>query len=94
MRIDVDRVRSDTPGCANVLHLGNAGSSLPTSSTLAAPKEYLDLEAMEGGYEAMSIANDDIEKFYGASAALLNCEPHEIACPRHAGHRSMSHPGT
>lgn len=29
MSIDLERVRSDTPGCANVAYLNNAGSALP-----------------------------------------------------------------
>lgn len=79
MHIDVERARRDTPGSTNVLHLSNAGSSLPAASTLAAHNRYLELEAMEGGYEAMSVAADELNGFYSAAARLVNCEPHEIA---------------
>jgi len=79
MMIDIERVRAETPGSETLIHLNNAGSSLPAASTLAAHKAYLDLEASEGGYEAMSIAAEEVERFYTASAALLNCDPHEVA---------------
>ena len=79
MTIDLAVARADTPGCTNVLHLNNAGSALPTTSTLRAQQGYLDLEASVGGYEAMSIATDEIQSWYTASAELLNCEPGEVA---------------
>jgi selenocysteine lyase/cysteine desulfurase len=79
MTIDIGKARADTPGCAKVLHFNNAGSSLLTTSTLDAVKGYLDLEANSGGYEAMTIAADRIDLFYTASAALLNCNPTEVA---------------
>jgi len=79
MKINVDRARLDTPGSETLIHLNNAGSSLPAASTLAAQKSYLDLEAREGGYEATSIAAEEINRFSTASAALLNCDPNEVA---------------
>ncbi|GMQ98150.1 MAG: aminotransferase class V-fold PLP-dependent enzyme [Acidimicrobiia bacterium] len=79
MMIDIEKVRGDTPGSETLIHLNNAGSSLPATSTLAAHKAYLDLEAREGGYEATTIAEGEIARFYTASAKLLNCDPGEIA---------------
>jgi cysteine desulfurase/selenocysteine lyase len=79
MTIDIEKARTDTPGCANVLHFNNAGSSLPTTSTLNAVKDYLDLEASAGGYEAMTLAADRIDCFYATAAGLLNCDPSEVA---------------
>lgn len=79
MTINIDKARADTPGCTNVLHLNNAGSSLPTTSTLDAVKGYLDLEARAGGYEAMALAADRIDHFYAAACRLLHCDPSEVA---------------
>jgi len=79
MKIDIEKVRADTPGSETLIHLNNAGSSLPAASTLSAHKAYLDLEAREGGYEAEMIAKEEIALFYTASAQLLNCDPDEVA---------------
>jgi len=48
--MDVERLRSNTPGVKNVIHFNNAGCSLPDLDTLNATKGYLDLEAQIGGY--------------------------------------------
>ncbi|GMR02589.1 MAG: aminotransferase class V-fold PLP-dependent enzyme [Acidimicrobiia bacterium] len=77
--IDIARVRADTPSCTKVLHFNNAGSSLPTTTTLDAHLGYLKLEASIGGYEAMAAASDDLNVFYTATASLLGCEPAEVA---------------
>lgn len=77
--IDTEKVRADTPGCRNVIHFGNAGSSLPTSATLEAHIGYLELEGAIGGYEAMAAAIENLDTFYTASARLLNCAPDEVA---------------
>lgn len=77
--IDINAVRAETPGCENVVHLSNAGSSLPTSETLDAQIDYLRLEASIGGYEAMAAASTDLDNFYQAAGTLLNCSPHEMS---------------
>jgi cysteine desulfurase/selenocysteine lyase len=77
--LDVRRLRAQTPGCAAVLHLNNAGASLPTQRTLAAVVEHLQLEARIGGYEAAAEAAERIDAFYPAAAALIGAQPDEIA---------------
>lgn len=79
MTFDIDRARNDTPGCSNVLHFNNAGSSLPPRQVVEAQVEYLQLEAMTGGYEAAAAAQDKIECVYDAAATLINAAPDEIA---------------
>lgn len=77
--IDVERARAETPGCEHVLHLNNAGSSLPPRPVLEATIGHLELEARIGGYEAHEQNEAAIERFYDATAALIGAERREIA---------------
>ncbi len=69
--MDITRLRDETPGCAIVNHLNNAGSSLPTRRTLDATLDHLRLEAEIGGYEAADQAQERIEAFYPSAARLI-----------------------
>jgi selenocysteine lyase/cysteine desulfurase len=79
MNLDVARARRETPGCDLVLHFNHAGASLMPQPVLDATVNHLNLEAEIGGYEAADRENVAIERFYGAAAALLGCDPDEIA---------------
>jgi cysteine desulfurase/selenocysteine lyase len=79
MAIDVPRVRADTPGIANVLHLNNAGAALPPRPVTEALIAHLQREAEIGGYEAADEAEQQLEHCYDAIAQLLNCRRDEIA---------------
>lgn len=84
MAFDLARARAETPGCDAVLHLNNAGASLPTAPVLAAVTGHLELEAARGGYEAAAEAHDKVERAYDAAALLLNCGRDEIAVVENA----------
>jgi cysteine desulfurase / selenocysteine lyase len=77
--IDVTQARRDTPGCAHVAHLNNAGAALPPRPVTAAVVRHLEREAEIGGYEAARAAAGAVEHTYTAIARLLGCEPAEIA---------------
>jgi cysteine desulfurase / selenocysteine lyase len=77
--IDVERARAETPGCARVAHLNNAGSSLPPQPVLDAVFGHLALESQLGGYEAHAANEEAIERFYAAVAALVGAQTTEIA---------------
>ncbi len=79
MSIDIAAVRADTPGCEKVLHLNNAGASLPPSVVVERVKQHLDLEAAMGGYEAADRAADEHERVYASIARMLGCRAEEIA---------------
>jgi selenocysteine lyase/cysteine desulfurase len=77
--IDVPRARRETPGCAQVTHLNNAGAALPPAVVTETVIEHLRLEARIGGYEAAAAASDAFEHTYDAIATLIGCRPSEIA---------------
>ncbi len=79
MTIDVERARRETPGSQRVLHFNNAGSALMPQPVLKAMRDYLDLEAQIGGYEAADREEAAVERLYGAAAQMLGCAPDEIA---------------
>jgi selenocysteine lyase/cysteine desulfurase len=84
MTIDLDRLRADTPGCAEVAHFNNAGSSLPPQPVLDAVIAHLQLEARIGGYEAANQADERLEAVYASIAKLINANPDEIALVENA----------
>lgn len=84
LTLDVDRIRSDTPGCASVVHLNSAGASLMPAVVHDALVRHLDREARVGGYEAEADAADAIDGTYRSLARLLGCEPCEIALVENA----------
>lgn len=77
--IDIDSVRADTPGCAEVVHLNNAGASLPPRAVLSATVDHLEAEARVGGYEAATSRAEDLNRVNDAGAVLLGCRPNELA---------------
>jgi selenocysteine lyase/cysteine desulfurase len=77
--LDVERLRSETPGCAHVAHLNNAGSSLPPAPVLDAVVDHLQREAEIGGYEAAAERAGRLAHTYDALARLIGAQPHELA---------------
>ena len=77
--IDIEAVRTDTPACEKVIHFNNAGASLMPDPVFKSITDHLELEREIGGYEAENLAADKFASFYTEFAALLNCEPLEIA---------------
>lgn len=86
MAFDLQRARQETPGCEHVLHLNNAGASLPPQPVLDAMIAHLQLEARIGGYEAAEQAEAAVEHTYDAAASLLGCSREEIALAESATH--------
>lgn len=88
----IARLREETPGIAGVnpdtpggvAHFNNAGSALPPRCVLDAQLDYLNLEAIAGGYETTELRAADLQRPYDALGRLLNCAPHEIAVTQSA----------
>lgn len=71
MAIDIEAVRAQTPGCGSTIHLNNAGSSLPPTIVLDAVVDYLQTEALVGGYEIADDRQADLDAVYRSAADLL-----------------------
>ena len=84
MPLDVDRAREQTPGCANVVHLNNAGAALPPTPVTDAVIDHLRLEARIGGYEAAAAAASRVNNVYEAIARLIGCRSQEVAVVENA----------
>lgn len=77
--LDINRLRSETPGCAISAYFNHSGSSLPTNATLSAVTEHLQREALYGGMEAAAGAAEQIQEVRIDAAKLLGATPEEIA---------------
>ena len=77
--LDIEKIRSETPGCSQKIHFNNAGSSLSPQSVTDAVISYLTREQEVGGYEAAEEAKYLLHNFYVEFAELLNCDESEIA---------------
>jgi cysteine desulfurase / selenocysteine lyase len=79
MTLDVARARAQTRGVSNVVHLNSAGSALMPIPVADALHEYLKDEEMSGGYETAGARAHQLDRFYDATARLINCQPTEVA---------------
>ncbi|HEX4705173.1 MAG TPA: aminotransferase class V-fold PLP-dependent enzyme [Pseudonocardiaceae bacterium] len=76
---DVARARAETPGCAEVVHLNNAGAALPPACVTDTVIGHLRAEALRGGYETADAAAPAIAAAYASIARLLNADSSDIA---------------
>ncbi|OJF12970.1 aminotransferase class V-fold PLP-dependent enzyme [Couchioplanes caeruleus] len=82
--VDVDRARRETPGCATVTHLNNAGAALPPAVVTDTVIAHLQRESRIGGYEAAAEAAERVEDVYRSLARLIGADPDEIAVVENA----------
>lgn len=83
-KIDVEKVRRETPGCREVIHFNNAGAALMPQQVIDATIGHLRLEAAIGGYEAADQAEEKIVATYDAVARLIGADTDEIAIVENA----------
>ena len=81
---EVERWRAETPGCANVIHLNNAGASLMPQPVLMAIVDHLHREANFGGYESADEAAAAVQDAYASVARLIGAQPRNIAVVENA----------
>ena len=93
MNIDLQRWRSDTPGCAVRNHLNNAGAALMPRPVIEAIDAHIALESEIGGYEAEEERQTQSAAVYEAIGALVNAPARNMAVVANATDgfvRSMS----
>jgi len=72
--IDIDKVRADTAGVQSTIHFNNAGSALPPTVVTNALIDYLEAEAIGGGYEVAEKRAEDLADVYDAACSILGGE--------------------
>lgn len=75
----LEKVRLDCPACENLIHLNNAGASLPPLQVTKAQVDYLEEEAQIGGYEMAARKLDQLEAFYDKLALLFGGQAKQYA---------------
>lgn len=81
---EVHKLRGDTPGAANRIHLNNAGAALVPKRVVDGMIEYLQLEAQIGGYEASAQETVRLDATYDSIARLVGSDREEIALAENA----------
>jgi selenocysteine lyase/cysteine desulfurase len=76
---DVARARAETPGCADLIHLNNAGAALQPARVTDTVVDHLRAEALRGGYEVAEAAGPALAATYDSIARLLNADSADIA---------------
>src|SRR4051812_6027134 len=79
MGLDLSKLRADTPGTKNCIHLNNCGAALMPLPVLGAIQRHLILEAEIGGYEAAEARLAECDAVYSSVARLIGAQPGEIA---------------
>lgn len=82
--MNVQQLRSDTPGCADRIHLNNAGSALMPLPVVRTILDHISLESRIGGYEAADARRADVDAAYRSVADLIGARPENIAFTEHA----------
>jgi cysteine desulfurase/selenocysteine lyase len=82
--LDIGRIRAETPGCTEVVHLNNAGAALPPAAVHDTVVDHLRLETRIGGYEAADAAMDLLTESYEVLARLVGARSDEIAYAENA----------
>ncbi len=82
----LQRLRAETPGTAECIHLNNAGAALVPTPVLQVTLDHLTLEHRIGGYEAAQVRHEQISTAYETVAKLLGCRARNIAFTPSATH--------
>ncbi len=77
--LHLERIRSETPGCEELIHLNNAGSALMAQPVVRAIQNHITLESCIGGYEAAEACGVAVQRAYRSVGDLIGTRPENIA---------------
>ncbi len=81
---EINRLRSETPGIDNSVHLLASGSALMPDKVVDAIISHTILESQIGGYEAQAQQSDALDQVYNTVAQHIGAKRHEIALMENA----------
>lgn len=81
---EVQQLRAETRGTAEKIHFNNAGASLPPDVVVDTVINYLQEEALQGGYEVEAKYHPQLESVYPLIARLINAGIDEVATVENA----------
>ena len=81
---EVQQFRAETNGTVNKIHFNNAGASFPANIVLETIIDYLQEEAINGGYETEAKYTQQLANTYSNIARLLNAGTDEIVLVENA----------
>src|ERR1700744_741035 len=81
---EIQQIRIETKGTTIVKHFNNAGASLPPDVVVETVINYLNEEAVYGGYETEYKYREELENTYALIAKLINADKNEVAIVENA----------
>ncbi|OOQ56505.1 aminotransferase class V-fold PLP-dependent enzyme [Mucilaginibacter pedocola] len=76
---EIQQYRAETRGTAKLIHFNNAGASLPPDVVVDTVVNYLQEEALWGGYETEAKYQPALDNTYDLIARLINARKEEVA---------------
>jgi cysteine desulfurase/selenocysteine lyase len=81
---EIQHLRNETKGTKQRIHFNNAGASLPPNVVVETVVNYLQEEAIYGGYETEYKYKSELDNTYNLIARLINADANEIAIVENA----------
>lgn len=82
--VDIERIRAETPGVGERVHLLASGSALMPRPVVDAVIDHTRLEAEIGGYEAEARRREALDRVYDCAARHIGAHRREIALMENA----------
>ncbi len=81
---EIQQLRAETKGTDERIHFNNAGASLPPDVVVETVINYLNEEAVYGGYETEYKYREELDNTYALIARLISAKKDEIAIVENA----------